>query len=220
MRQKYAYFIVESLTFEDEAAERLDGYVLSQMLTLCGIENRYHFIRTKMELRHVLELFRESNYKYLHFSSHGSERTIDLALETVRFAEFARIVGPYLSRRRLSISACEAPRFELAQHLISQYNCLSVAGSPQEIEFSKSGVFWSTLYYLLHRIDKHKIARKSMIAALESTSNLFDIELNYFSLLSRETKDSKTHLRERNIRDGAVWLERNRKTRHTNINRI
>ena len=88
--QEYGYFIIESLTFEDEENRRQDGFLLSQMLELCGIPCIYHFIRTKIELRRVIELFRDSNYRYLHFSSHGTERTVDLSLESLRFHEFAK----------------------------------------------------------------------------------------------------------------------------------
>ena len=122
-----------------------------------------------------------------------------------------------MSGRRLSLSACEATRFELAQHLIPHYNCLSLLGPPTTIEFSKSGVFWSSLYYLLRRDDKNRIQRRQLVDALKETSKLFHIELNYFSLLSKTTVDYDTHLWERNIKDGSVIRERKRKTRYQNL---
>lgn len=206
--RKFGVFIIESLSFDDEANECLDGFVLSQMLGLCGIHCEYYFIRTKLELQKIMPVFEASRLKYLHVSCHGNSEVLELAFDTLKFSEFSRIVGPFLSRRRLFLSACEAPRLELAKHLIPRYGCVSLMGSPEAIEFSTSGVFWSSFYYLMHKINRSTMRTANIREVLRLTSMTFDLRLNYFSKFQFDHPNVGTHLKYRSFHEGSLLFEK------------
>ena len=67
-------FVIESLEFDDEKENRFEGKFLSQILNMSGIESAYYYIRTRRELERILEIFEESEYRYLHFSCHGTSK--------------------------------------------------------------------------------------------------------------------------------------------------
>jgi hypothetical protein len=81
-------FIIESLTFEDENLQRFEGSFLSQILHLAGKEPKYYYIRTEKELRKILKLFQQSDYRYLHISCHGSKKSIYTTLDEIPFSRF------------------------------------------------------------------------------------------------------------------------------------
>lgn len=102
-------FIIESLDFKDERAERFEGRIISQILALSGKRCEYCYIRTKRELKALLERFEASHYRYLHLSCHGSTDSMFTTLDSIKFSEFGLLVKPYLRKRRLFVSACSAP---------------------------------------------------------------------------------------------------------------
>jgi hypothetical protein len=65
-------FIVESLRFHDEEKDYYEGQIISDILRLNKKQSKYYYIRTKKELRAVLDKFRDSNYRYLHLSCHAN----------------------------------------------------------------------------------------------------------------------------------------------------
>ena len=65
-------FIIESLRFEDEKKELFEGRMISQILRLNDKKSEYYYIRTKRELKEVLDIFYDSKFRYLHISCHGS----------------------------------------------------------------------------------------------------------------------------------------------------
>lgn len=69
-------FIIESLSFVDEAKERREGAVLASVLKMCGKNPLYYYIRTKAELEQLAEKFEASEYRYLHISCHGGTTSL------------------------------------------------------------------------------------------------------------------------------------------------
>ena len=47
MTTKAEVFIIESVDFKDEEQGRLDGKILSDLLTLCGKKPRYYYVRDR-----------------------------------------------------------------------------------------------------------------------------------------------------------------------------
>jgi len=216
---KYGVFIIESMDIENEAKGKLDGWALKTILDLCDIENQYFYIRTKQELESIIEIFDESEYAFLHIACHGSESSLELTLDVVSFVELENIIGECLYRRRLFLSACKAARFELAEHFIPKYNCLSVIGTPNNIDYDKAAIFWSSFYYQMYQLDKVRMPQKYLMPILEEVSNFFKFKLNYFSILGSTSSLSIDHLREFNYDSGKKTLDIKRKTRFKNINR-
>src|SRR5438034_10555132 len=101
-------FIIESLRFSDENHERFEGRILRQILKLStGKESIYFYIRTRRELKAVLDRFTRSRFRYLHISCHGAPTCMSTTLENVPCGELGRILRPHLAHRRLFTSSCE-----------------------------------------------------------------------------------------------------------------
>ncbi len=113
-------FIIESLDFKDEEEELFEGHIISNILSLSGIETKYYYVRTIKEFEKVVEKFDASNYRYLHISCHGSknEDSIWTTLEEIPYAKLGEILEFSLDRKRLFLSACSAANNKLAEELI------------------------------------------------------------------------------------------------------
>lgn len=217
IKPKYGVFIIESMDIENEQNGKLDGLALQTILDLCDIPNQYFYIRTKLELREIIELFTESNYGFLHIACHGSETGLELTYEDIDFDELELILGAHLYQRRLFLSACKATRFELAEHFIPKYHCYSVIGTPDNIDYDKAAVFWSSFYYLMYEINKINMPQRDLWPIIKNVTRLFNLKLNYFSIIGRRSPRSADHLREFNYDSGKMILDEVKKTRYRNI---
>lgn len=135
--------IIESVTFEEEEENQLEGEFISQILHLSNVPSKYYFIRTEKELVEVIDIFEESNYRYLHFSSHGKSSSLDLALDDVTFERLGEILCPYLNYKRLFISACSTVNEKLAEQIFVNKKCYSLIGPKKDIYFSDAAIFWA-----------------------------------------------------------------------------
>ena len=107
-KTKPELFIIESLDLEDEDAGRQEGEILSRMLRLAGKSGtRYYYIRTKRELEEMIDLFDESDYRYLHISCHANTRGMATTFDNISFAELGEMLAPCLEGRRVFVSACQ-----------------------------------------------------------------------------------------------------------------
>src|SRR5438105_2928617 len=125
MPTKPEVFIVESLNYKDEKADRFEGEVISRILRLNGKEPIYYYIRTQKELVSILDLFADSEYRYLHISCHASEEQMATTLDSISLDEFADIVNPYLKGKRLFVSACSMVNNSLAEKILPGSGCYS-----------------------------------------------------------------------------------------------
>jgi len=174
-------FIVESLRFADEEAGRLEGRMLSHMLNLHKKRSKYYYIRTKKELIAVLNLFKKSEYRYLHLSCHGDETGMATTLDEIDFDELGKIMIPYLKDKRLFVSACEMVNDNLANAIIPKSGCLSVIGPNTNIGFSDAAIFWSSVYHLMFSENVHGMKSDALKRNIEKVSTLFNVEINYFA---------------------------------------
>jgi hypothetical protein len=178
---KPSVFIIESLSFQDEAAERLEGRILQDILKLSKKESAYFYIRTRKELAKVLARFTGSRMRYLHISCHGSQDSIALTLDTVGFEEFGRLVKPHLSeRRRLFCSACQVVNEKLAGAVIPGSDCWSIVGPSKEITFGDAALMWASFYHLVFRENPKGMNRKQIVGVLERICRAFSVPFTYF----------------------------------------
>lgn len=203
-KPKYGVFIIESMDFAREMDGRMDGFVLSTILHLCDIPHRYFYVRTRMEFEHVIGKFKRSRFGFLHLSCHGNEEGLKLSLEKLPFDDLEILMGTALRERRLFLSACDAGRFELAQHFIPRHNCASVIGSPDKISIDKAAVFWSSFYHLMWERDRDRMPQTELIPMLEMVTQTFQIRLIYFSIIRKEHPKSIDHLREIKFDQGVI----------------
>src|SRR6266481_2960498 len=100
-------FIFESLSKQDERAKRYEGQLLSDMLRLSGKNPKYFYFQSEAELPHLIGLFRQSQYRYLHISSHASDTEIGTTNGSLTYKAFAGHFAGHLKLRRLFFSACQ-----------------------------------------------------------------------------------------------------------------
>ncbi|MCU0320555.1 MAG: hypothetical protein MUE88_10835 [Flavobacteriales bacterium] len=216
---QYGVFIIESMDMENERQGKLDGQALKTILDLCDIPNDYYYIRTKLELEHVMDEFVASNFQFLHFSCHGNEKELSLTLETLSYEEFEEIIGECMWHRRLFLSACRVARLELAERFIPKHHAYSVIGTPEDIAYDKAAIVWSTFYHLMYEDDQVQMFQRNLLPVLTQVSEVYKVSLNYFSIIQDAHPQSLDHLREINLVSGRSTLDTTRKTPYRNRHR-
>ena len=175
-------FIIESLSFDDEENNRLEGKFLSQILHLGNKESIYYYIRTRKELEKLLKLFKKSDYRYLHLSCHGDRTSIHTTLDRISFPELKRLAKPHLRKKRLFISACSAVNHNLARTLIPSSKCYSIIGPANDVYFDDAAIIWASFYHLVFKKDSSKMGRGDITPTLQKVADTFGVSLNYFSI--------------------------------------
>jgi hypothetical protein len=191
-------FIIESLSFDDEKNNRFEGRFLSQILHLGGKESIYYYIRTKKELEKLLKLFKGSDYRYLHLSSHGDTESIYTTLDRIPFRELAKLLRPYLKEKRLFVSACSAVNEDLAEIVIPSSGCFSIIGPAEDVLFNDAAIMWASFYHLVFKEEPMKMKRQYVVSTLKNVANTFGVSMNYFSISERSKegyKGTKIHPR-------------------------
>jgi hypothetical protein len=175
-------FIIESLTLKDEKDESFEGRILKQILRLSGKDSAYYYIRTRRELERLMVVFRRSGFRYLHISCHGNTTEMGTTFDSIPLVELGGILRPYLSGRRVFVSACEMTTLALARELLLHGSgCHSVIGPVDKVFFSDAALLWSSFYHLIFRSNESAMKRKWILAHLSSTATLFGVRMNYFS---------------------------------------
>jgi len=173
-------FILESLKFDDEADDKYEGKIISNILHLNGKDSKYYYIRTRRELEEVIGIFRVSQYRYLHLSCHGSSQSMATTLDTISFEQLGQILKPHLHNKRLFISACEMVNKELAKAIIPDSGCYSIIGPSEPVAFSDAAILWASFYHLIFNYDSEAIKREGIIKYCQRIVNLFGVPLNYY----------------------------------------
>lgn len=173
-------FIIESLWFEDEKHERLEGRILRDILKLSGKNPRYYYFRTKRELVELSNLFRESGYRFLHISSHGSHEGLETTLDKVSYVEFAEIFRAKLRNRRLFVSACEMGN-ELFSSVVASRNkgMYSIIAPMQRIQFDRAAAIWAAFYVLMFDLDASAMKAAKITSCLKKLAQLFAEDFHF-----------------------------------------
>lgn len=181
-------FIIESLTFEDERNNRQEGKIISNILELNGKQSEYFYIRTKAELLEVVDIFYDSDYRYLHLSCHGNRNCMATTLDQISFEELGEILRPCIHERRLFFSACELANPELAQAVLPGSECYSIIGPSQAVRFSDAAILWASFYHLVFQHDPETMKRDSLLKYCRNIATLFNVPLSYYSK-NRQSKN-------------------------------
>jgi len=140
-------FIIESLSFDDEANFRHEGKILADVLRMCGKKPAYYYFRTAAELNALAELFKKSKSRYLHVSCHGDALSIETTLDKIPLIDFASIFADKLNKRRLFVSACSVGS-ALSADIVRGRNSelLSLAAPENRIPFTHAVALWTAFY--------------------------------------------------------------------------
>ncbi|OXE35843.1 MAG: hypothetical protein CGW95_11455 [Phenylobacterium zucineum] len=189
MATKPEIFIVESLNFDDEAADRREGEILSRMLKLIGKENTtYYYIRTKRELKEIIKKFDESNFRYLHFSCHADKNGMATTLDHVSYEELGKMLEPCMLGRRVFVSGCEMATPKLAGVLLKNTGCISLLGPAKKINFADAAAFWLAFYHLMFKKNKKSMKHRHVKLSTTELSMLLRKRFNYY--LSDKSKEA------------------------------
>jgi len=178
-------FIIESLSFDDEKNELYEGKILSNILKLNDKKPIYYYIRTKRELDEVLDIFKDSTYRYLHISCHGSNNSMETTLDSIDFKDLAIMVKPSLRYRRLFISACNMVNSSLAKEILPRSKCHSIIGPYLPVNFNDSAIFWSSFYHLMFKENETSMNLKDLKFCIKKLTYLFEIPINYYTASKR-----------------------------------
>jgi hypothetical protein len=172
-------FIIESLDFKDEKADRCEGLIISKILAFSGKKCAYYYIRTRHELEQVLRRFSQSQYRYLHISCHGDDETMYTTLDSISFEELSPVLRPHLKNRRLFLSACSMANRKLAKLLIPSSGCYSILGPKGTIAFKDAPILWASLYHTLFSADSKVMKRHVIRTKTQAIVNMFDVQMNF-----------------------------------------
>ena len=178
-KEKAEVFIVESLELDDEVEGRLEGKVLTEMLRLGGKKPLYFYVRRKQELKEVLQLFKESNYRYLHLSCHGNEESIFTTLDEIQFKELGMFLNPHLEEKRLFMSSCETVNHRLARAIIPSSGCISISGPTVKVNIDAAAILWVSFYHWMFQKDEGRMAGTDIRYILKQLAGLFEVSLAY-----------------------------------------
>jgi len=140
----------------------------------------YYYIRTKAELVHLAEEFDASGYRYLHLSCHGNDTSLDTTLDSITYAEFAKIFKDRLKGRRLFVSACSAGN-ELFAETVGGNNSdlISVAAPSEDIDFDDAVAFWSSFYVRTFKQNAKSMNSNRVADSLKSLAVFFKAPIHF-----------------------------------------
>jgi len=161
--------------------------MISQILALNEKHPKYFYIRTERELVSMARNFSKTKYRYLHISCHANAKSMATTLDRISFKHLAEILKPYLSKRRVFISACEMVNNELARSILPGSGCYSIAGPSQQIAFSDAAILWSSFYHLMFSIAYDAMKGNEIKDVFSKIANLYQVNLRYY----RYDKESK-----------------------------
>jgi hypothetical protein len=174
-------FIIESLTIEDEQRGRTEGEIISRMLKLSGKkETKYFYIRTERELDEIVDIFDESDYRYLHLSCHASKSGMTTTFDPIPYKKLGEMLAPCISKRRVFGSACEMANDKLADALLFDTECYSVLGPARSIGFDDAAAFWVAFYHLMFKANENSMKHKDTEFYAKRLAELFAERINYF----------------------------------------
>lgn len=174
-------FILESLSQDDEAHQRLDGKVLYEVLRLQGKNPIYYYFRTQTELVRFADIFRQSGYRYLHLSCHGDETQLAFTFGQTDYQTFASIFEKKLNNRRLFISGCSLGNSDFANALFAKNGGMySVTAPTKKVFFSQTTSFWPAFYYMMHAWDSTAMKQDRLRPVLERLTEIFEMPLAHY----------------------------------------
>jgi hypothetical protein len=170
-------FILESLKKEDEEAKRFEGQILSDMLRLSGKNPKYYYFQSKDELPHLVGLFRQSQYRYLHISSHASNTHIGTTNGSLTYAQFADIFKGHLPLRRLFFSACQVGNASFVSEVSAKNKGMhSILAPAENIEFHHAAALWSSFYVSMFTLNEKAMKRGDIEDRLRALRVLFPVD--------------------------------------------
>lgn len=190
----YGIFIIEGM--EKDASE---SPMLKKMLSLTKVNPliKIKKVRSRADFKKAIQSFKNSDFKFLHISTHGGTNYLKFENDKIEIPEFVDIIGPVSTDRRIFLSACSFATFNMAKEIIPKYHCLSIIGSPDIVDVDKAAVFWTSFYFLIFKIHESKdvsINQEVFFKVFKKLTSAFEYNLEYFSIIGVGHDESRTSL--------------------------
>lgn len=179
-------FIFESLSEADERAKRYEGQILADILRLAGKNPKYYYFQSKEELPHLLGLFRQSKYRYLHISAHASDSSIGTRNGSITYDELSRTFKGHLPLRRLFLSACQIGNRNFVDAIASRNKGMhSVVAPAENIRFDHAIAIWSAFYVSMFTENSKAMKRAGIERRVKSLCSLFTVDMFFAAYNAR-----------------------------------
>jgi hypothetical protein len=180
-KTKPEVFIVESLTLDDEKERRQEGDLLSRMLHIAGkAGTEYYYIRTRRELEEIIDLFDESECRYLHISCHANRSGMATTFDDISYRELGEMLKPCLEGRRVFVSACQMATAGFAKEILPSTGCNSLIGPKRSINFDDAAAFWVSFYHLMFKLNERSMKREGLRKRIKQLSGIYEEPINYY----------------------------------------
>lgn len=140
-------FVIESL--RDDFPH--EGELLCNILRRIGKNPIYMVVKNKDELINALEIFKLSNYKYIHFSCHGTETSITLSESgDLSYKDFALLSLGCFNSKRVFFSACLLGNDRFSNEIaFNNTGIQSIIAPINEIHEGYAFAMWTSFYTAL-----------------------------------------------------------------------
>lgn len=182
-------FIIESNDIEDEKNDRFEGRILKEVLKLTEVKVKYFYIRTKLELKKVIEEFYESEYRYLHLACHANEKGVALTFENINLRSFNSLFKREFEGRRLFLSACSIGNGNI-EEAFKNIGFKSISAFDDDVNFHDAAMFWATFYHQLYKNSKNNKAIKNIF---ENIADMYECYPNHYEF-HKDIKEYKKTL--------------------------
>lgn len=188
-KTKPEVFIIETLTLADERAQRQEGELISRMIHLAGKrETKYYYIRTRREQEEIVDIFDDSQYRYLHISCHADKRGMATTFDDVSYADLGTILPPCLEGRWVFVSACQMATSGLAKQILPDTGCYSLIGPKRSIRFDDGAAFWVSFYHLMFKLNDRSMKREGLRQRIKQLSSIYEEPITYFASSKNEER--------------------------------
>lgn len=189
-------FIIESLHKKD-IEDKHDGKKLYTALKLSGKNPKYFQVENQFELKNILEIFKNSRYRFLHISCHASKNTIELANgEVLFYKDFSNLFKDVFNQHRLFISACELGNEEVMTTLMRDHlgKLHSVIAPNTKFLFNHAYSFWITFYISIFEETQTVITSKLIKEIIQNLTKLLPLSIAMSTYDPQHKKTNYCHI--------------------------
>lgn len=139
-------FIVESFSSSDNVNH--EGGDIANSLRKIGKHPIFISVGTQEELKQALNMFKDSHYRFIHFSCHGSPHSLTLAKSgDLSYSDFAQLSRNCFNAKRVFFSSCCLGNKDFSEEVATHnLGIQSVIAPINEISSILSVPLWCSFY--------------------------------------------------------------------------
>jgi hypothetical protein len=144
---------------------------------MSGRNPRYYYFHSEEEIPHMMGLFRQSRYRYLHFSTHATEEDICTTHGLITYERFSNYLKDHIKLCRLFFSACQVGNLKFANTIAANNKGMHSILAPAElIDFSHAAALWSVFYLSMFVEDEDSMKSSDIEVRIQALTTLLPID--------------------------------------------